>query len=136
MGYPKKYDAQNAPAEVLRLTERLVPLLLEGVHPALLALREQFLRARVKEVELTGVGFYVDFEVPSDAPLAEPKNISGGDARLTIEGVTYSAGCVLFVRAGRLATLEGYTYGDDTWEENAAVLSIDDVFPILPNDGS
>jgi hypothetical protein len=35
---------------------------------------------------------------------------------------------VAFVRDGRLATLEGYTF-DDSWPENARVLAIEDVVP-------
>src|SRR3954462_7964220 len=87
MSFPKTYRPEDAPIELLQLAERLVPLLIEGAHPALSALREQFARARVKQVELTGVGFYIDFEVALDAPLAEPSDFSGGDARITVEGV-------------------------------------------------
>jgi hypothetical protein len=133
MSYPKTYGPKDAPVELLRLVDRLVPLLIEGAHPALSALRQQFSGARIKQVELTGVGFYVDFEVASDTPLAEPANFSGGDARITVEGVENGAGCVLFVSGGRLATLEGYTYGGDTWLEAAVALSVDDVFPVLPD---
>jgi hypothetical protein len=132
MGFPKKYRAHEAPAEVLKLTERLVPQLIEGDHPALVALRQQLSRARVKEVELTGCGFYVDFEVLPDAPLAQPTDFAGGQARLSVQGFESTGGCVLFVRGGRLATLEIYTYGNDVWTEDAVVLSVDDVFPIVP----
>ena len=48
-----------------------LPQLLDGAHPALAALRAQLQAARVTEVELTGAGFYVDFEVPAECPLAE-----------------------------------------------------------------
>ena len=134
MDFPKKYDAENAPAEVLKLVERLLPRLIEGDHPALVALRQQLPRVSVKAVELTGHGFYMDFEVPSDVPLADPADFAGGDAKLSVQGVEGSAGCVLFVRGGRLATLEGYTYSG-VWAEDAVVLSIDDVFPIVPPTG-
>ena len=97
MRFPKN-DAENAPDGVIRLAERLVPLLIEGEHPALLALRQQFPRARVKEVELTGHGFYVNFEVPPDVPLTEPTDFAGGDARLTVQGIKNRAECVLFIR--------------------------------------
>jgi hypothetical protein len=110
VGFPKKYRAEDAPAEVLELAKRLVPLLIEGDYPALAALRQQLPRAHVKEVELTGCGFYLDFEVPQDVPLAQPADFAGGDARLSVQGVKNGAGCVLFVRGGRLATLEGYRY--------------------------
>src|SRR5262245_59337790 len=118
MGFPKKYDAANAPVEVLRLAERLMPRLIEGNHPAPAALRQQLPRSRVKEVELTGCGSYLDFEVPEDVPLTQPADFAGGDARLSVQGVKNGAGCVLFIRGGRLATLEGYTYGDDGWGED------------------
>lgn len=133
MEFPKRYRSEEAPAELLRLTGRLVPLLIAGDHPALSALRQQYSKARVKQVELTGAAFYVEFEVPPDAPLAEPANFAGGDARITLKGVKNGAGCALFVRKGRLATFEGYTYGDDTWAEDAVVVAIDDVLPVLPD---
>jgi hypothetical protein len=130
MTFPKTYGAADAPVEVLQLAKRLVPLLLEGPHPALSVLRRQLLDARVKQVELTGVGFYLDFDVPSYVPLAEPANLAGGDAKITIQGFEHPAGCVLFVRGGRLETLEVYTYGSDAWPERLLVVAIDDVFPL------
>jgi hypothetical protein len=101
MRFPKKYSAAAAPREVLALIDRLVPSLIEGDHPALAALREQFRRLRVREVEMMGVGFYAEFDVPLDAPLAEPSNFAGGNATIALEGASHGAGCVLFVRDGR-----------------------------------
>jgi hypothetical protein len=129
--FPKQYSADDAPAEVIALAQRLVPLLIEGEHPALGVLREQYRRARIEEVELSGVGFFVHFNIPSDTPKVEPANFSGGAARIQLVGARHGAGCVLFVRKGRLSMLEGYTY-DDEWPENAAVLSVSDVIPIDP----
>jgi len=132
MEFPKKYLPHEAPTEVLTLVKRLVPSLLNGDHPALVALREQYRRARVSVVELTGVGFHVDFEIPVDSPLAVPPNFAGGEAIITLEGATHGAGCVLFVRDGRLSTLEGYTYAD-SWPEHARVLAVDNIMPIIPS---
>jgi hypothetical protein len=129
--FPKRYLADKAPTEVLILVDRLVPSLISGDHPALGTLREQFRRARVKEVELTGAGFYVDFEIPADSPLTEPRNFTGGSASITLEGANHGAGCVLFVRDGRLVMLEGFTY-DDLWPEHARVLAIENIIPINP----
>jgi hypothetical protein len=117
---------------VLRRAERLVPALIEGTHPAMAALREQYRRSHIKEVELTGAGFYMDFEVPLDAPRAVPANFAGGHAKIILKGVDCEAGCVLFVRDGRLSTLEGYTY-DKPWpEEIDAVLAVENVTPLSP----
>lgn len=132
MTFPKKYEAGSAPSEVLSLVNRLIPQLIVGDHPALIALREQFRRATISEVEMTGHGFYVDFSTPPEAPLATPADFAGGNAEIVLEGATAGAGCVLFVRDGRLATLEGYTFGDEGWAENARVLAVKNVEPVVP----
>jgi hypothetical protein len=129
--FPKKYQAGDAPASVLRLVGELLPQLVEGDHPALAALRLQVPQVRISEVELTGSGFYADFELPASVPLAKPLDFAGGDAVIKFVGAPHQGGCVLFVRGGRLATLEGYTYGDDIWAEDAVVTSISDVVPVL-----
>ncbi|HLG58172.1 MAG TPA: hypothetical protein VI485_22695 [Vicinamibacterales bacterium] len=130
--FPKKYSAGATPPIFVTLVERVVPLLIEGTHPAMAALREQYRRSRIREVELTGAGFYIDFDVPMDAPLADPPNFAGGNARILLKGAACEAGCVLFVRNGRLATLEGYTY-DAPWPEDAgAVLAVGNVTPVFP----
>jgi hypothetical protein len=131
MEWPKQYSAEGAPPTVIELTNRLVPQLIEGAHPALAVLREQFGRARINQVELTGSGFFVDFDVPPDLPLAEPRDFAGGDAVIRLVGADTPAGCVLFVRGGRLATFEGYTYGPE-WSAETLVASVEDVVPIHP----
>lgn len=130
--FPKKYSASSAPLGLVALAERLVPALIEGPHPAMAALREQYRNSHIREVQLTGAGFYVDFDVPLDAPLAQPANFAGGNARIVLKGARCEAGCVVFVRNGRLATLEGYTY-DEPWPEDTdAVLSVENVTPLFP----
>src|SRR5262245_25790022 len=130
MTYPRKYASSDAPPAILSLVAHLVPRLLEGKQPALAALREQFKQAKITSIEATGLGFYVDFEVPADLPLTDPRNFTGGDAVINLEGAQAPAGCVLYVREGRLATLEGYTF-DDAWPEDAKVLSVEDVHPVF-----
>ena len=67
MTFPKKFGPSDIPPSVKTLVETLLPQLLHGAHPALAALREQLRRARVTQVEMTGAGFYADFEVPPEA---------------------------------------------------------------------
>jgi hypothetical protein len=132
MSFPKKYGPKDAPPAVIDLVKQLMPGLLRGDHPAMQALRDQHSRARIKNVELTGVGFFVNFETAPDDPLVSPRNFEGGSAFLEISSAPLGAGCVLFVRDGRLAFLEGFTYGDDQWSEDARVLAVTDVVPIQP----
>ena len=76
----------------------LLPKLVQGDHPARAAL--QVRRATIAEVEMTGVGFYVDFSIPSDVPLAVPPDFVGGSATIQVNGTQDPAGCVVFVRKG------------------------------------
>ena len=109
---PKIFTADGAPREVLELAALVVPELLVGDHPTLAALREQYERARIRRVELTGRRFFVDYEVPDDAPLAVPPDLGAGAANIPVAGERVPVGCVLLVRKGRLATLEGSTFAD------------------------
>jgi hypothetical protein len=131
MTWPKLFDPTNAPPELLDLVGRLMPHLLAGDHPTLVTLRAQYQQARITKVELTGVGFFVDFEVPPDIAKSEPCDLTGGGANIAVAGVKHGAGCVLFVREGRLTMLEGFTY-DDEWPEHPQILAIEDPVPILP----
>ena len=126
-----KYPANDAPPEVTKLVWQLVPQLIQGDHPALWALREQFRRARITEVWMTGVGFSAEFDVPEDAPLTDPLNLTGGDATITVDGLEHGAGCVLFVRGGRLSMIEGYSNAGEDWPDDAKVLAVSNVVSIL-----
>jgi hypothetical protein len=130
MTYPKKFPVGLAPPGIVALVKELMPQLLAGDDPVMAALREQYARSRVGAVELSGAGFFADIEVPDDAPMVSPPSISGGDAKIVVEGVQHGAGCVLFVRDGRLSMLEGYTYGNEAWSESAKILRVTDVFSL------
>jgi hypothetical protein len=132
--WPKMYIPEAAPREVIALAEHLVPQMLVGDHPALVALRVQYDRGQVATVELTGAGFFVNYQVPGDTPHAKPSDFQGGDVRIEAAGVTHGAGCILFVRGGRLAFLECYTHGGE-WPEDVAVLSVGNVQPLDPPSG-
>jgi hypothetical protein len=99
--------------------QAVVDKLLAGAHPTLAVLRTQAERARLISREYTGVGFYLDFEVPPDAPtLSSVAAFAFGDVEATIDGLQNGAGFVLFVEGGRLSMLEGYSY-DEPWPAEA-----------------
>lgn len=100
------------------LEEAVIGKLLRGDHPTLAALRTQADRARAVSREFTGVGFWLDFEVPSDVPLlpASQLNLNLGDVYADVDGLLFRAGFILHVRGGRLDSLEGFTY-DEPWPD-------------------
>lgn len=88
--------------------------LLAGDHPLLAALRSQNEKARLASRDYTGAGFYCTFAMQSDVPILEHLDFRFGDVNAKISGLKHGAGFVIFIRGGRLDTLEGYSY-DEPW---------------------
>jgi hypothetical protein len=104
--------------------QQVLDKLLAGEHPVLVTLRAQAERAQVRRREYTGVGFFCDFDVPSDArALPTSGDFHLGDVNASLDGLNHGAGFVLFVRNGRLATLEGYTY-EEPWPQQVRNLEL------------
>lgn len=118
------------PPDIQGLVDMLVPGLLAGDVDVLRVLRAQYAEATVREVLRTGVGLFVEFDVPEGCPRVEPADIAGGSADLDLAGVAHGATCVLFVCGGRLDTLEVVTY-DEAWPPVVEVLGIRNVSPLL-----
>jgi len=101
------------------LEQAVLDKLLDGDHPVLVALREQASRARVSSHERSGAGFFCSFEVSADvAPLRGSTDFELGDVEASVDGLEHGAGFLLFVRGGRLAALEGYSY-EEPWPTEA-----------------
>src|SRR5215470_8850357 len=74
------------------LEQAVLDKLLAGNNPILAVLREQAMRARVAQRELTGVGFFVTFEVPTEAPIVEgSRDCEISDVDAVIEGLARGA---------------------------------------------
>ena len=99
--------------------------LLDGEHPSLAALREQLAECAVRKREETGVGFFAELEVPTEAPRAPVKggSIRFGDVTAELQGLEYGAGFVLFIEDGQMQMLEGYTV-DEPWPEDVRVVEL------------
>jgi hypothetical protein len=95
--------------------QEVMRMLLDGDDAALTILSLQFTAAEVKSRELTGAGFFIEFEVPSSfTPVAGRSSFSFGDVAAEIEGLDHGAGFDLHVRDGVLDYLEGYSH-DGPW---------------------
>jgi len=97
------------------LEKQVLQKFLFGENEILDILRKQVLMASVSSREMTGVGFFTKFVIPSDAQriLSHTKFILS-DVIGTASNVKDGVGFVLFIGNGVLATLEGYTY-DEPW---------------------
>ncbi|MFT3893688.1 MAG: hypothetical protein QM730_18825 [Anaerolineales bacterium] len=104
--------------KLLKFEEELMIMLLAGEDSVLSMLREQFESVNFFARELTGVGFYLHFNMPkeiariSDVLPSVKSNFCFGDVDATIEGLNNGAGFLIWIRNGYLTQLEGYTYGE------------------------
>src|SRR6266568_1312153 len=83
---------------------------LEGDHPVLTVLRAQAETGRLGTRNYSGAGFYLSFEMAHGAPMASVGDFRLGDVVAKVVGLQYGAGFLLFVREGRLAVMEGYSF--------------------------
>ncbi len=104
--------------KITPLESEVTEWLLRGDEPILAELRKQFSMAKVLSRELTGKGFYLKFEIASDAQrLLEALNAKPsfylGDVEAQIDLLKSGAGFVLWITDGKLDLLEGYTFGEE-----------------------
>ena len=90
-------------------------------------LQKQYDNIRVKRRIMTGVGFFTDFEVTDNNwNLDDNLELYLGNIHVEIKGLKHGAGFILFVREGKIKTLEGYCY-DEKWPDNAQIEKISKV---------
>lgn len=105
------------------LERAVLEKLLAGDHPTLVALRAQTEGGRLAGRENTGVGFYCSFEVPPEVPSVSPRDFEVDDVIGELQGLAHGAGFVLFVRDGRIDTLEGFSY-DEPWPQQMSEFNL------------
>ena len=111
----------------------VITTILQPSHPVMDALREQLEACFVTNREFTGTGFFTRLHVPAsvpDAPVTRDR-LHLGEVAASLTGLDHGAGFVLWVTSGRLATLEGFSYGEP-WPD---VIEGWNVTPMTPTFG-
>lgn len=108
-------------------------ILLEGDDATRKTLAHQWKNSTIASRELSGAGFSLHFNVPETVPKIEGKqdieieqDKDGFNIVAHIPGVEHDAGFILFIRNGRIAWLEGFTYADP-WPENISEFKLERV---------
>ncbi|WP_353572696.1 hypothetical protein [Candidatus Albibeggiatoa sp. nov. BB20] len=94
--------------------KKLMQMLLQGEDDTLSILREQLANSTIKDREVTGVGFYISFQVANNTLRTHKQAFAFGDVIADINELEFGAGFLLFVNNGVLSTLEGYAH-DGPW---------------------
>ena len=106
--------------ELTPLERAVIDALLSRQEPGYDELRMQFQTCRVASREMTGVGFYTALQVDAATPPA-PADVGNplghgrefpDDVYAEIDGLEHGAGFLLWLDAGRLETLEGFSYAE------------------------
>ena len=75
------------------------------------ALERQLEAAKVVERANSGAGFFTTIAVPPNVPPVTIRSPLETDIHATVGGLDQPMGFVVFMKDGRLETLEGFTYG-------------------------
>lgn len=105
------------------LEDAVIRKVLEGDHPLLAALRKQAGNARLRSREFTGAGFYTSLHVEPESMRAGDRDYQLDDVLADIEGLAHGAGFILYVRAGFLDLLEGFSY-DESWPAQIGAFAV------------
>lgn len=97
------------------LEKAVLDMMIEKPGQHFETIRQQMAHAQVGRREFSGVGFFTYFIVTSDAPVRRDlPDMELGGVTAELRGGQYLAGFTLFVRAGVINMLEGYTF-DQPW---------------------
>ena len=96
------------------LERRSLELLLSAVNCADPAIRGQLDHVRVKKREYTGVGCFINLDVPNQYVAQDKSRVVISNLSGEMSGLNNGFGGVLYIEDGKLTALEFFTY-DEQW---------------------
>jgi hypothetical protein len=128
--YPRTLTGDEISPRLRAVVATLAEYLIDGSTPSHKILLEQYSRAQLREVKLSGAGFEAKFEVPDDVARVQPARLLGGRVSMDVQDVLGGAGSILCVLDGRIHHVEVYLYGNAPWPDDPIVLSYLEPEPI------
>ena len=102
---------------IKRIEKKAIELLLAGNDPMLIELRNQYNTASIKNIEMTGVGVYINYSIHAKSiKLQEDCHFCFGDIEGKLDSLNNGIGFLLCIDKGVLSFLEIYTY-DEPWPD-------------------
>lgn len=96
----------------LEFENELLAAITSGSSPGLERLKKQFDNAAVESREMTGVGFFVHYNVAKSRVAPFTKDFIFGDIDIKVDGLDFGAGVVIFIKDGYITCMECYAFGD------------------------
>ena len=86
--------------------QQILEAFMKGKQPELAVLRQQITKLQVRNRPHTGIGCFVDFQLPAAVPRVTPWEMAFGDVNVEVEGVTAPVSTLLYVIGGAVHFLE------------------------------
>ena len=80
--YPRTLTGDEISPRLRSVVATLAEYLINGSTPSHQILLEQYSRAKLRDVELTGAGCLANFEVPDDVKRVQPARLLGGSVSM------------------------------------------------------
>ncbi|MBL8824353.1 MAG: hypothetical protein JNJ77_17330 [Planctomycetia bacterium] len=109
------------------LENRVLQEILRGDSEVNRQLRNQLEHATIRERELTGVGFFLNFDVPKHLSISDSLNRTIGNVHAEVTRLEHGMGFVLFITHGLIDVLEGFTYGYEEFDPACEIISLRDI---------
>lgn len=110
---------------------QVLEALLLGEDPLLRVLSKQLTRATVSDRSYSGIGCFVDIDLPDDVSGSTPRDILIRDIHVEVDDCDHGAAAILVVRNGRLAMLELVAYAGE-WPPHPVLRGISYLSPDGP----
>lgn len=105
------------------LERRSLELLLSPSNRGDEHLRRQIGLVKVRRRDHTGVGLFIEFDVPDESAIADKARMVLSNLSGAMPGLENGFGGVLYVENGKLQTLEFFTY-DEQWPAEPSDFSL------------
>jgi hypothetical protein len=121
--------------------QQILEAFLKGNQPELAVLRKQIAKLEVRNRTHTGVGCFVDFQLPATVARVTPAEMAFGDVNLEVEGITAPVTTLLYIIGGAIHFLE-IAADEGEWPKEPVItrlnylksVKLDDGFDLVPSD--
>lgn len=121
--------------------QQILEAFLKGDQPELAVLRKQIAKLEVRNRTHTGVGCFVDFQLPAPVARVTPAEMAFGDVNLEVEGITAPVTTLLYIIGGAIHFLE-IAADEGEWPKEPVItrlnylksIKVKEGFDLVPSD--
>jgi len=114
--------------------QQILEAFMKGKQPELAVLRQQITKLQVRNRTHTGIGCFVDFQLPATVPRVTPLEMAFGDVNVEVEGVTAPVSTLLYIIGGAIHFME-INVDDGEWPKEPVLTRLNYLKSIQVADG-